>query len=231
MRLKKLECRVLAAGIAILLVATGIMVVLSVNNSGAPSTKPIRVACIGDSITEESGYPNYLQDLLGSNYVVGNFGVSGSTALRGLYSSYMDQPAFQEAKDFAPDIVVIMLGTNDASPDFYENIGGFEADFKELAGEFQALESKPKIWVAKPPPIYNIFDPDNSNLVQVVIPNIESIANELNLPIIDVYAALSNHPEYFFEDGVHPNLEGARNIATEVKDAITSINPPEGTSS
>jgi hypothetical protein len=46
-----------------------------------PEKAPIRVACIGDSITE-GGYPQqYLAPLLGSGYVVGNFGASGMCML------------------------------------------------------------------------------------------------------------------------------------------------------
>ena len=185
-------------------------------------SKTIRVACVGDSITEVSGYPTYLQTELGSKYIVGNFGVCGSTALRGVYSSYIDQIEFIKAKEFTSDIVILMLGTNDASPDFYQSIGFFQADYKELIKEFLNQEFKPEIWLAKPPPIINnSFELYNENLVKGIIPCIEKVAKEIGLPIIDVYAALENHREYFFEDGVHPNLKGAKVIAQEVKKAIT----------
>jgi lysophospholipase L1-like esterase len=74
---------------------------------------PIKVACVGDSITQDSEYPSDLQTMLGSNYTVGNFGSRESTVLRISWKPYMNQPEFQDAKDFNPDIVVIMLGTND----------------------------------------------------------------------------------------------------------------------
>ena len=49
--------------------------------SGTDEKSPpaIRVACVGDSITVGSNYPNYLWMLLGSDYVVGNFGVGSTT--------------------------------------------------------------------------------------------------------------------------------------------------------
>jgi lysophospholipase L1-like esterase len=53
-----------------------------------------------------------------------------------------------------------------------------------------------------------------------VIPLIKQVANETNLATIDVHTALINHPDYFW-DGIHPNNEGARVIATQVYDAIT----------
>lgn len=50
-------------------------------------TRPVRIACIGDSITYGMGlehrevecYPSVLQRLLGPGYLVGNFGNSGRT--------------------------------------------------------------------------------------------------------------------------------------------------------
>ena len=181
---------------AILWVAADIVTDLLANHNNT-TIKPIRVACIGDSITEVSGYPEYLQTLLSSDYVVGNFGVCGSTVVRGIFSSYMDQHAFQEAKNFAPNLVVIMLGTNDASSDVYENIGVFEVDYKELINEFQAIESNPKFGLQITPIFNDVFGPSNDNLVQGIIPSIKRAADELRLPIIDVYSALVNHPEYF----------------------------------
>ncbi|MBE3116267.1 hypothetical protein IMZ68_03605, partial [Candidatus Bathyarchaeota archaeon] len=56
-------------------------------------------------------------------------------------------------------------------------------------------------------------------LTQQVIPRIRQVAGGLNLPIIDVYSALANHPEYF-SDGVHPNVEGSSVIAAKICDAI-----------
>ena len=58
-------------------------------------------------------------------------------------------------------------------------------------------------------------------LTQDVIPHIENVANNLNLPTIDVYSALDNHPDYF-TDGVHPDSDGATTlIASTVCIAIT----------
>jgi hypothetical protein len=73
----------------------------------------------------------------------------------------------------------------------------------------------------KPPPIFdNELGLNNTNLEEGVILGIEQVANELRLPTIDVNAALTNHSEYF-EDGVHPNIEGAELIASEINEVIT----------
>lgn len=184
------------------------------------SAEPVRVACIGNSITEYSGYPNELQTMLGSGYNVENFGVSASTVLVNTETPYICQTEITDAKEFLPDIAVIMLGTNDARTDHFNLIDNFAEDYKELISIIQELESNPEVFLVKPSPLFeNELELQSTNLVEGIIPRIEQIANELDLTIIDVYAALENYPEYF-PDGVHPTCEGATIIAEEVYEAI-----------
>ncbi len=216
--------KLIVVAFAILLLSSGLMVLFAQNflDKDKPAIL-VRVACVGDSITEGSGYPDDLWMLLGNNYIVENFGSGGSTALLNSGKPYMNQPAFQNAKTYLPKIVVIMLGTNDAAPNNYINIGGFVDDYEKMIGEFQNLTSKPKIWIAIPPPIFNnASGPNSANLVQGVIPRIEQVAKDVGLPTIDVYASLNIHPEYFSSDGVHPTVGGAQIIANTVYKAITS---------
>jgi lysophospholipase L1-like esterase len=158
--------------------------------------------------------------LLGENYMVGNFGVGGSTAALDSDNPYINNSAFQEAKDFQPNIVIIMLGTNDANPLIRPNNGSFANDYVKLVDEFQALSSKPKIYIVKPPPIFSHGTaPSAEYFRETVILGIEQVANQTKLPIIDVYSALANYSE-FFSDGVHPNEQGTILIANEVYRAI-----------
>jgi len=205
--------KLLAVCIAAIILSVTLIVVFS----GISAT---RVACIGDSITQFSTYPNDLQTMLGTSYNVREFGVSGSTVLFSSFTPYIDQREFQRAKQFLPNIVIIMLGTNDAREDYYQSIANFVADYKQLVREVQALESKPKIFLVTPPPIFeNDLDLSNVNLLEGVIPSIGQVAEELSLTLIDVYTPLANRSEYF-SDGVHPNNEGAKVIASEVYKAI-----------
>jgi acyl-CoA thioesterase-1 len=210
-----------AGYICLLLVTLGILaIILEYTVYNNISANLIRVACIGDSITESTDYPQDLQTLLGTNYTVGNFGSSSSTVLLSTHKPYIDQREFINAKNFLPDIAIIMLGTNDARTDHFKSIENFIPDYMKLVNEIQEIKSNPKIFLVKPPPIFdNIFELKNVNLLEEIIPRIEQIANEEKLLIIDVYAQLENHPEYF-QDGVHPNSEGATIIANEVYDAI-----------
>lgn len=82
---------------------------------------PVRVACVGDSITAGVGaskgnaYPDQLGRMLGGKWAVMNFGVSGATLLNHGDKPYQKQAAFKKALDSQPNVVIIKLGTNDTS--------------------------------------------------------------------------------------------------------------------
>ena len=160
-----------------------------------------------------------------ANYTVGNFGVGGTTASLDSWNPYINNSAFQEAKEFQPNVVIIMLGTNDANPLIRRSNGSFVNDYVKLVEEFKTLSSKPKMYLVKPPPIFsNGTTPSAEYFRDNVIPQIEQVANQTNLPIIDVYSALANHSE-FFPDGVHPDEQGAILIANEIYKEIFLKNP------
>ncbi len=138
---------------------------------------------------------------------------------------YMNTSAFQSALEFQPNIVIIMLGTNDAQPGVHQYNTSFVDDYKKLIYAFQTLASKPKIWIMLPPPIFDSQSGKTSPeyLEQNVIPHIEQAANETNLPTIDVHSVLAGYSDYF-PDGIHPNNAGAKLIADEVYKAIIPQN-------
>ncbi len=213
-----------AVTIVIIVIALSSIVVFSENlaNNNADGKSLARVACLGDSITQLCGYPEYLQTLLGNNSIVGNFGVSGATVNFRSDIAYYFQPEFRNATTFDPTTVIIMLGTNDARTDNYQQISKFVADYERLISRIQALNSKPQIFLVEPPPIFNnTLNLNSTDFVQGVIPRIEQVANATGLPIINVYTPLINHPEYF-PDGVHPTCEGAQLIANIIYNAIES---------
>ena len=186
------------------------------------SNTQVRVACVGDSITQLTGYPADLQVLLGNSYNVRNFGVTGATILLNTDRPYLNQTACSDAEAFQPQVVVIMLGTNDARTNIYPNSENLEANFKMLVDSFQSIRGNPKLLVAIPPPIYNnTIGLSASNLAQGVIPRLEQEAKALHVATVDVYDPLLNHPE-FFPDGVHPNIAGAEEIAQIVFNAVVS---------
>jgi acyl-CoA thioesterase-1 len=211
------KAKLLAIGVAFLIAAVAGAFLIQMQKQ----QKPTGVACIGDSLTEGFDYPNELWMHLGSKYTVVNFGQGGTTVSLDAPTPYLQQVAFQEAKDFQPDIVIIMLGTNDANPAFQIYNAFFVDDYQRIISEFQALQSKPQIWMVLPPPIFNNGTGLSTEFFkQNIIPKIQEAANQSHIPTINVYAALSDRPDCF-PDGVHPNAEGSKLIAREVFKALT----------
>ena len=193
----------------------------------ARAAEPIKVACVGDSITQGVGaqkgksYPAQLQGLLGEGYRVGNFGVSARTLLRKGDFPYWNEKKYQDALAMEPAIVVIMLGTNDTKPQNWKFEAEFAADYRELVKSFQSLKSKPKVFVCRPVPVpgkgnYGI----NEENVQKEIPRVDALAKELGCGVIDMHAALAKFPE-MLPDRVHPNTAGAGEMAKAAAKAIT----------
>ena len=91
----------------------------------------------------------------------------------------------------------------------------------KLVAVFQALTSNPKIWIVLPPPIFSNqsgkIDPEYFKTT--IIPDIEQVANQTNLPVINVFSALSGNSNDF-PDGIHPNSAGAKLIADEIYKAL-----------
>jgi len=189
----------------------------------------IKVACVGDSITFGMGvakgwtYPGQLQRMLGPGFVVSNFGVNGATLLRHGDRPYDQQPAFQAALGSKADIVILMLGANDAKLlNWGPHQAEFDPDYRWLIAQLQASNPTQKLFICRPCWVagagkYGITEPG----IEQEIPIIDNIAASLHLPEIDMHAALEAHPEDFV-DTVHPNKGGATLLAKAAYKAITS---------
>ena len=210
--------------IAVLLIALSLVVVFSDNPAtySVNGNKLSRVACLGDSITNMTGYPEELQTLLGNGSVVGNFGVSGATVNLNSNKPYFYDLTYRDARNFLPTTVIIMLGTNDARTDNFLKISNFTANYERMVNRTQRWNTTQQIFLVIPPPIFrNTLDLNSTSYAEGVIPRIKQVAIDLGLPIIDVYTPLVTHPEYFY-DGVHPNSEGVRIIVNTIYQALTS---------
>ncbi len=193
-----------------------------------------KVACVGDSISagyalkdpDTESYPAQLQALLGDAYSVGNFGLSGATLQKKSDYSYWETEQQKGSLEFSPDIVVIMLGTNDTKP-WNWNADKFATDYRELISTYQNLDTQPKIYLCLPPPVYmphpfgDAFAPDF--VQENLIPAVRAIAVETGLELIDNNTPLRDRPK-LFNDGVHPSVDGAGVIAINV---AASLNPVE----
>lgn len=188
----------------------------------------IRVACVGDSITEGYGapkgysYPDQLQRELGTGWKVGNFGVSGRTLLRKGDHPYWKERAFERAQAFRPNVVVILLGTNDTKPQNWKFRDEFTTDYRDLIRIFKSLPDKPRIYVCRPLPALTPinFQIDGRYILEE-IPLIDRVAREEQVDVIDLHTALSPHPE-FLPDRVHPNADGTALMAKTVAAVLTA---------
>lgn len=192
-----------------------------------------RVACIGDSVTKGYGikdstksYPSRLQELLGNDFVVGNFGHSGATLLRKGHNPYDKSQAYKEALAFRPDVVVIALGLNDTDPRNWPNFKNeFVADYTALVNDFKKINPKVEVYICKMTPIFSGHRRFLSGTrewfdqIQSLIPEIAK-ANDCGL--IDNHSVLSARID-LFDDYLHPNARGAELLAKNVAPYIKPI--------
>ncbi len=211
---------------SMLLVFTGIAAVANpIDPNNYPD--PVRVACVGDSITQGFGvgkgksYPDQLQPLLGDKWKVVNFGVSGRTLLKKGNLPYWNEKAFHDAQNFNPNVVVIMLGANDTKPNNWIYQDQFYVDYKDLIETFKNLGSHPHIFICRPTPVP---EPGNYGIneanIQQEIAVIDRLASDEQVDLIDMHAALVNKPA-LLPDRVHPNAAGALIMAQTVAAALT----------
>ena len=181
----------------------------------------VRVACVGDSITYGSkienrtlnSYPSRLQQLLGARYLVKNFGARGYTLQKSGNFPYWSHSNFQKSTEFQPDIVLIMLGTNDSKSHNWIGTEAFLEDYSQIV-------------LMTPASVYpKNFNPSNpykirADIVDIIADAVLQLAEDENLPVIDIHQATDDHPEYFLLDGVHPDDSGAEKIAELAFEAI-----------
>ncbi|HWB61423.1 MAG TPA: GDSL-type esterase/lipase family protein [Chthoniobacteraceae bacterium] len=203
----------------------------------APAPDAVRIACIGDTITDMSNYPKVLAQFLSTDYElakyhaksydVRNYGVPDTTVVM-TEKPWIKTPKADDAKAFLPQIVVIEIGTQDTQKGKnWDAIATFPAAYKDLINQFASLSSKPKIYLCLPPPIYGTtgWGMSEDNLTSTVIPDIKQVAKELNLPVIDLHTALGNRPD-LFDHSVHPTGDAKKYIAAAVYTGILGIDPP-----
>jgi lysophospholipase L1-like esterase len=194
-------------------------------NLQAPKPDAIRVACIGNSITDghgiemasQYGYPALLQKALGGDYWVKNFGVSGRTMLNKGDVPYMKEQAWRDAQAFNPDIVIIKLGTNDSKPQNWQYASEFKQDLQQMIKSL----GKAKIFLCTPIPAFkSSWAINDSVIVNGVIPIQKEVARKNGLQLIDLHTLMANDEELVQPDGIHPNEKGVAKMAEIISEAI-----------
>ena len=197
--------------------------------------RPIRVACVGDSLTsgfkmdkpEQDAYPAQLARLLGKGFDVRAFAVPGRTALRKSNLPLWKEQVFADAQAWQPDIVVICLGTNDCWPDTWQVLkSDFAGDFRDMVTLFANLPSKPQRWLCLPPPLFiDNGEVQKNILTNEVMPAIRAVAKETGSGLIDWHTTLQDRVELFMPDKVHPLPTGAAVMAQMVAESLQAYEP------
>lgn len=197
-----------------------------------PAREPVRVACIGNSITfgyllndpATESYPSQLQEMLGEGYEVGNFGRSGATLLRHGHRPYVEQPEWRGALDFRPDIAVIHLGVNDTDPRNWPHYGDeFIGDYLAIIDTLRQQNPDVRIILANLTPIgaqHYRFRSGTRQWRDDIRRVIPQVALAAGAELIDFDTPL-RHRQNLMPDGIHPDKEGARLLARSVCSAIT----------
>jgi acetyl esterase/lipase len=205
----------------------------------SPKPGAIRVACIGNSITDGHGidmataygYPAELQKLLGQDYWVKNFGVSGRTLLNNGDLPYTNEVAWADAQAFRPDIVIIKLGTNDSKPQNWQHKAEFRQDLEKMittlcpelaqpTGKKKAKKAKvtapahPQIILCTPiPALSGNWGIREDVIKNEIIPIQQEVAKKYGLKVIDLHTLFTDANDLMLDDGIHPNGKGAHRLA------------------
>ena len=219
------------------------------DNRQSPKADAIKVACIGNSITDghgipfapANGYPAQLQKLLGKDYWVKNFGVSARTMLNKGDFPYMNEMAWKDALAFKPDIVIIKLGTNDSKTDNWKYGNEFKQDLQQMITSLRpdllqlakkGKKSKKQIVKNEGPQIFlctpvkafkSSWTINDSVIVNNIIPIQQEVAKEYNLQVIDLHTLFGDDDKLMQDDGIHPNGKGVQKMAQIIAEAIKKL--------
>lgn len=210
-----------------------------------PKPGAIRVACIGNSITDGHGiemrtaygYPAMLQKKLGEDYWVKNFGVSSRTLLNKGDFPYMKEVAWKDALAFKPDVVVIKLGTNDSKPQNWQYGSEFRQDLEQMIttlcpslatpakkgkkAKAAVAEVKPRIILCTPVPAFKpSWEISDSVITNAIIPIQQEVAKKYGLQVIDLHTLFAGAEDLLLDDGIHPNGKGADRMADIIAEQI-----------
>ena len=191
--------------------------------------KMTRIACVGDSITlgygigyESDTYPGQLDQLLGPDYEVLNFGFNGATVSKLGDKPYLDQEVGQRALKSQADIILIMLGTND-SKEINWRPETFREDYQTLIDLFRELSHHPRLILMQAPKVFTkvLSGQDcNNEALKEIHQMVNALAEDNDLETIDLYHLTENHPKWLW-DGLHPTEKGTAAFAQTIFDYLS----------
>ncbi len=214
-----------------------LLLLLALLVAPAALAEPIRIACVGDSITygfkiegrETNSYPAQLQQLLDKKqpgkWQVRNFGVSSMTLMQGTSKPYAGRAEYRASVDYAADIVIIMLGTNDSNGMHRHLIAeNFVQDYHKLIDSYREGREagKPRIILMLPPKCYLAGKGTDETIIHdTIAPMIRKVAREEKLELINLYSALgAKWDAELMPDKLHPSAKGASLMVKKIAPVI-----------
>ncbi len=203
----------------------------------------LNIACVGDSLTyghswHNQSYPVYLAQAFGDDFDVQNFGKNGASVTGynpPMNLKYTEQAEYANSLAFVPDVVVIMLGTNDSKgwADAEEN---FVDEYKNLIDSYLSVNKDVKIILVTSPPTManNAFNIPSDIITEQIVPLQKQIAADYDLPLVDFSAKFFDTADAqdvmttfirgsAASDGVHLTEEGSRYLASLIAQVIKGM--------
>ena len=171
--------------------------------AGVASAKT-KVACIGDSLTrgylleDAQSYPAQLQQLLGAQYEVRNFGHTSSYVIDDGPVEYRNTEDYSAAIRYDADILIFMFGSNDVGAYNFTPLY-FQNQYRELIDSFQQTKKNPKIYLIIAPDSHDL----HFGLIQQTIQPVMTLGQQLPATVINPYYLFLGHPEDYLSDGLH----------------------------
>lgn len=222
----------IACGIFLGMVWTGHTDLRLIGPAGDSQTK---IACIGNSTTYGYGisgwptknYPYVLSELLGSEYHVANFGLSSHCVQDSADKPYRNTDVFTRSIAYDADIIILMMGANDAKPENWQGIDAFTQAYLALLDAYLQNGEQSQVWLCTPVFPHPLSDGTVSfgirpDAMEEICTMIRELAAGAGYPLLDMYALTADHPEWFLDDGVHPNAAGAAAMAQYIAENIKS---------
>lgn len=192
----------------------------------------IKIACVGDSLTygsnvkgwKKNNYPALLQNKLGNGYVVNNYGLPGAT-LMDSPMKYSLSKEFKQSLDFKPDVVVMMIGTNDSWRTIKQIQSGFMSEYKNLIEEYNKVNKNVKFKILIPPKANKLIKKEmfyikDDTLLKHITPIIREVAESEGIDLIDLRSEFKDDKSLYSSDKVHINKKGTNKLANIIFESL-----------
>lgn len=207
-----------------------------------------RVVFAGDSITAANIYDGLTDSILGGpitgfapklmatlpSLYPGNTFYSYNEGVNGTKSSDWVSWVTSKITIHSPDIVVLMLGTNDAAADVGVSLSAYEINIRSIIRQIWASNAATKILLLTPPPVYEgkpTLTRTNA-VTSTYAQKIRDIAADIggNLTLVEIWnpisahATDSNYADWWCPiDGIHPMQMGHNVIYDAINTKLATL--------